>query len=354
MSGHAKPKVRAFVYERDGGMCQVCNKKIEFGNFDCGHIVDESRGGSSDLGNIVAMCKVCNLVKPEHKTREEYFEWVKSGKWNVDRTPDIDDQRIKQFWVKVDKSGDCWIWKGALNHDGYGYFYTWGRDKWQLSHRLSYFLAYGDLPAGLIVAHKCDNRACCNPDHLFLTDHAGNIKDACDKGRSASLTGYNCGNSKLTWREVCEIRMCSGCVSRSELSDIYGVAYETITAIWERKTWKTPTAGSNFKSIYTIDKSNKMTDEDRVLYLATNRTTEDTVSGCWVWSGMFDFRKYRWMYVIYKKKYINILKFYWTRRYGEFPVDIRFEAKCGNTMCVNPDHQEIKQHLRRRKGESRS
>lgn len=89
------------------------------------------------------------------------------------------DESIARFWAKVDKTGDCWVWTGPIGKaDLYGRFYAEGRH-WT-AHRFSYFLAHGEVPAGLQVDHLCHgwdetcipstngchHRACVNPAHL--------------------------------------------------------------------------------------------------------------------------------------------------------------------------------------------
>lgn len=73
-------KIRKLVYERDKGLCYICKTFVEWQFYECGHIVDRVCGGSDLPENLVTMCNVCNRgVKPLHKTRKEFDEWMDRG-----------------------------------------------------------------------------------------------------------------------------------------------------------------------------------------------------------------------------------------------------------------------------------
>jgi len=75
----------------------------------------------------------------------------------------------------------CWLWPGEITNKGYG---RWnGADCHVSVHRAAYALAHGDIPAGVVIRHRCDVRACFNPDHLEAGTQADNVKDMYERGR---------------------------------------------------------------------------------------------------------------------------------------------------------------------------
>lgn len=89
-----------------------------------------------------------------------------------------------RFWALVcsRQAGSCWNWDGCLSKSGYGQFNYY---KTSSAHRISWIMHYGPIPPGKLVLHKCDNKRCVNPMHLYLGNHSRNMLDWVDRSPNA-------------------------------------------------------------------------------------------------------------------------------------------------------------------------
>ena len=142
----------------------------------------------------------------------------------------------QRFWAKVRRhEGGCWEWGGCLSDTGYGTFYA-GRV--YSTHRYSWELHFGPIPTGMCVLHRCDNRACVRPDHLWLGTKAENSRDMVAKGRERvpALRGSAHGEAKLTEEAVIEIR--SSDAKGIDLAAKFGVSPSLVSLVRKRKAWQ--------------------------------------------------------------------------------------------------------------------
>jgi len=192
----------------------------------------------------------------------------------------------RRFWSKVDRSGGpdaCWPWTAArFGPESYGAFWKAGKGTNEGAHRRAWEAANGPIPDDLCVLHRCDNRPCCNPAHLFLGTYLDNVRDMIAKGRDSRgddhwarkhpervargdrvgarrhperyprgdrhparlhpeclARGERAGSAKLTESDVIAIRTRSaagelGCVLARE----FGISRGAVSRIVLRKTWK--------------------------------------------------------------------------------------------------------------------
>ena len=131
--------------------------------------------------------------------------------------------------VAVRESG-CHEWTGCLMPNGYGQFHKDGRTAY--AHRVAYELAYGSTH--LYVLHKCDNRKCVNPEHLFSGTFADNMLDMVAKNRQAQ--GDTNGRRKLSSDQVRAIRSEIGL--HREIADKYGVTPSLVSMIRSGRIWR--------------------------------------------------------------------------------------------------------------------
>lgn len=136
---------------------------------------------------------------------------------------------------KLDHATGCWEWKGLTSLCGYGKL-SWQRSYRAMvgAHRISYAIFVKD-PGNLHVMHSCDNRLCCNPNHLSVGTDAENKADMVKKGRQARGEGH--ALSKLTEAEVQEIRLRLRHQKGSHIAEAYGVTKYVVSQIKLGKTW---------------------------------------------------------------------------------------------------------------------
>lgn len=135
----------------------------------------------------------------------------------------------------VTKKG-CWNFDGPLDQGGYGKVSL--KDASYRAHRLMAHITIKPLMSeDQLVAHKCDNPRCINPEHLFITTALGNMQDRDRKGRG--FCGERVQWAKLKESDVRRIReKYEQGDSLSVIARDYPVTAGCIQAIVARRTWR--------------------------------------------------------------------------------------------------------------------
>jgi hypothetical protein len=151
------------------------------------------------------------------------------------------EQRFMLYVEPIPEGKGCWEWTGTI-HPKYGYGYITvgskkdGTKRPYHAHRFSWEYHIGPIPKGLIVCHKCDNKTCVNPDHLFLGTPADNSRDMVAKGRQAR--GESHGRRKIGQQEADDIRNLLGSgVFQEEIAKRFSVSQSLVSLIKLGKIW---------------------------------------------------------------------------------------------------------------------
>ena len=156
----------------------------------------------------------------------------------------VDSRRSaeRRFWAKVQKAGDdeCWLWTGGRKESYGKIFLKQGEIRTRLlAHRVSFVIANGPLPEGCsVVAHKCDNPICVNPNHLFAATVEDNVQDRQSKNRQAK--GSEPGRAKVAEEIVKQIRSrhMPNVVTFKSLAEEYGLCLRQVWMIVSRRSWR--------------------------------------------------------------------------------------------------------------------
>lgn len=149
----------------------------------------------------------------------------------------------------------CWEWMGTRHSNGYGVM-RWSQRGTKsglvTTHRASWIIHFGEIPDGLCVIHRCDNRRCVNPYHLSLGTIADNVRDCVTKNRHAYgdrngnrlhpelvNRGESHGMAKLTEIQVKRIRkLYSSGKTQLQIASMFEIKRTHVQQITSRRTWR--------------------------------------------------------------------------------------------------------------------
>lgn len=144
-----------------------------------------------------------------------------------------------RFWSKVRTSDGCWIWTGTRQTSGYGAMAISheGTIYRRRAHRVSWELVNGPIPPGLLVCHRCDNKLCVRPDHLFLGTPTDNVRDCWAKGRHPVRVGQELPWAKLDVEAVAQIRSNDNGESNKQIASRLGISPNHVSRVRHGRAW---------------------------------------------------------------------------------------------------------------------
>lgn len=143
--------------------------------------------------------------------------------------------RRRKLDFRIDENGCFVLTSHRLNGEGYGYLYSNG--KGVRAHRFVYQECFGNIPHGIVVRHKCDNRGCINPEHLQLGTQSENMRDAVSRRRTAH--GERNGRAVLTEETARKIKtLIREGATTKEIMQEMGVKRHVVRRIREKRSWR--------------------------------------------------------------------------------------------------------------------
>ncbi len=132
---------------------------------------------------------------------------------------------------------DCWWWTGSKGGKNYGRIDI--ENKNCKVHRISASIWLDfDLNSKLLICHKCDNRLCFNPEHLFVGTNQDNVRDMYSKGRNTpKQMFFNAKTNKIEANQIRDLYL-SGRFYQYEIGEFYNLSQQAINKITNNQSWQ--------------------------------------------------------------------------------------------------------------------
>lgn len=169
-----------------------------------------------------------------------------------------------EFFARCEQTPTCWLWRGAVNSQGYGAVCVDGQES--TAHRYAYALIHGPVPAGMAVVRTCGSPLCVRPDHLVV-------------GKQGTATRYT-ANAKLTIEAVREIRAraASTKITQKEIGQLYNIAGATVSLILRGRIWADPGNEATYRKPKSKPRRLRREDMPEVLRLAGSGTPVEEIA----------------------------------------------------------------------------
>lgn len=149
-------------------------------------------------------------------------------------------ERFERY-VSPEPNSGCWLWTGACINTGYGVFNIGravdGDKRNVLAHRMALSLSGTVVPDDKCVLHKCDNKVCVNPDHLYVGTVKDNSRDAVERGRHGGRPMPGTENPRAKITADMALAIYSSADSLSVLAERYGISRTQAGHIKNKKSW---------------------------------------------------------------------------------------------------------------------
>lgn len=172
--------------------------------------------------------KKCMNTRVRNWNFKGKFRWARADSCEI-----LKNIRCK-FEKYVVRTRGCWGWKGCIHKSGYAPM-NWFGNQQKNAHIVSWMLHSGPIPDNLLVLHKCDNRSCTNPEHLYLGNHIDNAKDRQERN---PVRGSKHPNSRLVESDIPKILdyVKSGMI-QEKIAKMFGISQTTVSRIKLGNSW---------------------------------------------------------------------------------------------------------------------